>query len=203
MTKIFCIGFHKTGTNSLGEALTCLGYKVCGVRHDLLPSLKNDEDSTIMEIVKGFDAFKDNPWPVLFKKLDTLFPGSKFILSLREETGWIRSIVNHFNSTPSEMIQFIYHHPYPAGNENDFLSVYLKHNEEVLEYFSNRPQDLLVLNLDHKSGWEPLCHFLGHPVPEIPFPHSNKGAYTMLGKKIKRFRKGVSAKLRSFRNPDS
>ena len=28
--KIFCIGFHKTGTTSLGQALEALGYRVCG-----------------------------------------------------------------------------------------------------------------------------------------------------------------------------
>ena len=28
--KIFCIGFHKTGTKSLGLALGILGYKVTG-----------------------------------------------------------------------------------------------------------------------------------------------------------------------------
>lgn len=30
MSKIFCIGFHKTGTKSLGTALDILGYRVCG-----------------------------------------------------------------------------------------------------------------------------------------------------------------------------
>ena len=29
-SKVFCIGFHKTGTSSLGAALKILGYKVCG-----------------------------------------------------------------------------------------------------------------------------------------------------------------------------
>ncbi len=28
--KIFCIGFQKTGTTSLGRALELLGYRVCG-----------------------------------------------------------------------------------------------------------------------------------------------------------------------------
>ena len=33
-------------------------------------------------------------------------------------------------------------------------------------------EDLLVWNL--KDGWEPLCKFLGKPVPEGPIPHDNK-----------------------------
>lgn len=24
------------------------------------------------------------------------------------------------------------------------------------------------------SGWEPLCEFLGKPVPDVPFPHLNE-----------------------------
>ena len=27
---------------------------------------------------------------------------------------------------------------------------------------------------DFKDGWEPLCNFLGYPVPDVPFPHENK-----------------------------
>jgi hypothetical protein len=26
------------------------------------------------------------------------------------------------------------------------------------------------------DGWEPLCRALDLPVPEVPFPHKNKGA---------------------------
>ena len=33
-------------------------------------------------------------------------------------------------------------------------------------------EDLLVWNL--KDGWEPLCTFLGKPIPEGPIPHENK-----------------------------
>lgn len=30
-----------------------------------------------------------------------------------------------------------------------------------------------LLVYDVRSGWAPLCHFLGVPVPETPFPHVN------------------------------
>ena len=33
-------------------------------------------------------------------------------------------------------------------------------------------EDLLVWNLE--DGWEPLCTFLGKPIPESPIPHDNK-----------------------------
>ena len=31
------------------------------------------------------------------------------------------------------------------------------------------PERLLTYNV--KSGWEPLCKFLGKPIPSIPFPN--------------------------------
>lgn len=34
------------------------------------------------------------------------------------------------------------------------------------------PEQLLEFNLD--DGWEPLCRFLGVPIPDLPFPHHNK-----------------------------
>ena len=41
------------------------------------------------------------------------------------------------------------------------------------EYFAGRPDDLLVMSVTEGEGWEVLCPFLGHAVPEAPFPHLN------------------------------
>lgn len=203
LMKVFCIGFQKTGTTSIESAMTSLGFRVCGVRFDLIPGIEAKDYSGIWKVVDSFDAFRDNPWPLLYKELDARYPGSKFILTIRDESSWIRSVINHFNSTPSEMIQLVYSHPFPAGHEEDFIRIFRQHNQDVQDYFSGRQQDLLVLNLSQHSDWDSFCTFLGVPIPPIPFPHQNKGAYTFFGKKIKRFRKKINAKLRSFRNPDS
>jgi hypothetical protein len=49
------------------------------------------------------------------------------------------------------------------------ISVFNQHNEEVKQYVP--PEKLLVYSV--KEGWEPLCAFLGVPVPDMPFPHLN------------------------------
>jgi hypothetical protein len=49
------------------------------------------------------------------------------------------------------------------------ISVFNRHNEEVKNYVP--PEKLLVYSV--KEGWEPLCAFLGVPVPDMPFPHLN------------------------------
>lgn len=35
---------------------------------------------------------------------------------------------------------------------------------------------LQVLEFSVKQGWEPLCEFLGVPVPDVPFPRVNSTA---------------------------
>jgi hypothetical protein len=44
----------------------------------------------------------------------------------------------------------------------------------VHDYFRERPDDLLVLNICAGEGWERLCPFLGQDVPGIPFPWANR-----------------------------
>ncbi|HYD90872.1 MAG TPA: sulfotransferase [Flavobacterium sp.] len=201
--KVFCIGFHKTGTNSLGEAWQLLGYEVCGVRHDLLPALSENNFDAVEAIVNQFDAFKDNPWPVLYRQLDEKYPGSKFILTIREERSWIKSIVNHFADKPSEMIRYIYGVPYPSGNEEIFISKYRQHHLAVTTYFRNRKNDLLILQLPDENAWHKICEFLGHDIPPVPFPHANKGAYTFFGKIKKYILKRIRSRIRALRNPDT
>lgn len=45
-----------------------------------------------------------------------------------------------------------------------------KHHEDVKAYV---PSDKLLI-FEASEGWEPLCKFLGVPVPNEPFPHLNK-----------------------------
>jgi hypothetical protein len=200
MTKIFCIGFQKTGTTSLGEAFEKLGYKVCGVYHELLPDLVKGDFEKIKDVAEGYDVCKDNPWPVLYQRLDQFFPGSKFILTIRDEKAWIKSVVNHFDSKPSEMIRFIYGVSFPTGNEELFLNRYRKHNQDVIDYFKNRPGDLLIIDLEKEDAWKKLCALLQFPVPSFPFPHANKGAYTLPGKWWQYVWKRVRARWRDRRN---
>ena len=48
----------------------------------------------------------------------------------------------------------------------------------MLEYFRERPKDLLVLNVCAGEGWEKLCPFLNKERPDVPFPYLNKaGSY--------------------------
>jgi len=180
--KVFGVGFHKTGTSSLGRALRRLGYRVCGPvgvsRNDISSVAKR----LAFEKIEEYDAFQDNPWPVLYKELDEHCEKSKFILTIREREEWIESIVSHFGGTSTPMRKWIYGEGDPLGNEKIYLDEYRSHNKKVKEYFQGRPGDLLTLRVTDGEGWDKLCSFLDHPVPGDPFPHHRSVASRRLGK---------------------
>lgn len=175
--KVFGIGFQKTGTTTLKFALYELGYDVKGGGFELVPELRKGNLEPAFRVVDAFDAFEDHPWPNLYQELDAYCPGSKFILTLRDEESWIKSVVNHFGFVPDIMQKYTYGAAFPAGYEDVYRERYRRHNAAVRAYFADRPGDLLELNLFEDAGWARLCDFLGKPVPNADFPHLNKGSY--------------------------
>jgi hypothetical protein len=184
--KVFCIGFHKTGTTSLELALIKLGYRVTGSFGTKDPDIAGKVHAMAYAMVDQFDAFEDNPWPVLYQELDQRYPGSKFILTRRPAEAWIQSQLRDFASTETPMRRWIYGEDAgcPAGNEDTYIARYERHNREVLEYFADRASDLLIFDLPKGDGWDKLCPFLGHEVPDEPFPHANKASWS---RKIKNY----------------
>lgn len=172
--KVFCIGFHKTGTTSLGVALSMLGYKVAGAMGVRDSHIAVNVMTLASRVAEDHDAFQDNPWPIIFREMDQRFPGSKFVLTVRDPDLWIDSVIRHFGNKETEMRKWIYGVGSPVGNENIFLDRYRAHQRDVINYFADRPNDLLVMDLRAGDGWDKLCPFLGHAVPAHPFPHMNK-----------------------------
>ena len=174
--KIFCIGFHKTGTRSLGRALTILGYKVHFQTNTQDMNIADNITDIIDNMDMSYDAFIDNPWALMFKRIDQNYPGNRYILSLRSTEHWIGSVVRYFGEKTTPMREHIYGMGAgsPVGNETIYIERYEQHNQEVMNYFSKRPNDLLVMNFENGDDWRMLCPFLDLPIPPQPFPHLNK-----------------------------
>ena len=172
-TRVFGIGFHKTATTSLKRALEHYDYKVTG------PDGTDDRDiaknvlSLCFDLADRFNGFQDNPWPIVYRDMDARYPGSKFVLTTRPTDRWIKSVVEHFGTSDTSMREWIYGVGHPAGNEDIYVARYERHNREVIEYFADRPDDLLVLKITEGDGWEELSPFLGLPIPEVEFPRAN------------------------------
>jgi hypothetical protein len=90
----------------------------------------------------------------------------------------MRSVVGHFGPRSTPMREWIYGPGLgsPIGHEELYLERYRRHNREVLEYFADRPGDLVVMDITKGDGWEVLCPFLGLDVHDGPFPHSNSAS---------------------------
>jgi sulfotransferase family protein len=177
--KIIGVGFQKTGTSTLREALTMLGYRVKDTSsRPLIPILKGDYGK-VVRMLENYDAVEDTPWYMIYKELDRLIPGSKFILTIRDPESWYKSVNDHIANLRDANHEYIYGRGkgLPKDDKEHTINVYQKHNKEVLHYFKNRPNDLLVIDFSKGEDWQVLCEFLGRNVPSHPFPHYNKSDF--------------------------
>ena len=156
------------------RALEILGYRVTGPNgvHDR--NIKQNLDRMTTRLSKKYDSFQDNPWPIVYKKMDALYPKSKFILTGRDPDIWIESQVRHFGKACTPMRELIYGVGCPEGNEQRYIDTLVYHNHCVFEYFNDREEDFLAMDITRGDGWQKLCAFLGKPTPSVPFPHANK-----------------------------
>jgi hypothetical protein len=177
-SKVICIGWHKTGTSTMGDALLTLGYTVTGAREDLAYSLLGGDIQPALEVARKFEALQDIPWAALFKELDLAFPNSKFILTLRDDQAWLNSAKKHFKDGNIKLHEWLYGDGVLEGNEDLYLERFKSHNQGVKEYFKNRSDDIIVMDFKQGDAWEKLCTFLDVPVPKKAFPHSNKGKHS-------------------------
>ena len=178
--KIFGIGLNKTGTTTLGVCGTHLGLRCSSCDASLLEDYVLRKNFTrIKQKVKEFDLFEDWPWPLIYEELDQLYPGSKFILTVRKsDLVWLESLKKHSMRTKplSHCRKLAYGYNFPHKKEQEHLDFYNRHNERVRAYFKGRSSDFLELCWEKGDGFEELCSFLNFEVPDMPLPHANKAA---------------------------
>jgi hypothetical protein len=185
--KIFCVGFYKTGTTTLFEALKVLGYRtINGDKPGSYPGA--DDGATLLRRIEAgdydlptfglFDAFTDNPYFNLWRQIYDRFPTARYILTVRDETKWIESCVRFYRNRrirPMRVWMFGAHADpsRDAASRRAWLDAYRAHNAAVRAHFASRPGQFLELNIVREPRWNELCAFLGVPVPDRPLPHAN------------------------------
>lgn len=184
--KLFGIGFPRTGTSSLHQALQMLGYKSLHFADDERTAEQIKAADYRLDVLDHHDAVSDTPIPAIFAQLDATWPGSKFILTTRNLDSWIRSCrhaaFNHPGQRPAPGCVREYYRTLLYGavafQEDRFAWVYRRHLRDVKAHFSgaNRKR-LLVLDFTEGDGWTKLCRFLKRPVPSEPFPHQNRSRF--------------------------
>ena len=169
--KIFGIGANRTGTTSLTEALKILGFRSTSdwSHHQEMAKLliRNRFDFPFLEEI---DCIADLPIPSIYPELDREFPGSKFILTLRDVQSWLVSQRRHHARVHGPVFENALLYGVWRFDAEIFERRYQEHNERAMKYFAERPHDFLVLDICAGEGWDKLCPFLGVPPPDVAFP---------------------------------
>lgn len=178
--KYICVGNSKTATSSLQHAFHILGYACIGYSHKYFHNAIIN-DKSILDHLNNFSFVKDWPWKHFYKDIDKKYK-CKFILTLRNEDDWAKSFSNHIRKeVPCELKNKLRKIVY-GFDPKDYLDnhrfliekIYHKNNQDVFDYFKNRPDDLLVTNIFNGDAWEDLCKFTNKEIPDAQFPHDNK-----------------------------
>lgn len=178
-TKVFGIGWAKTGTTSLGDAFEILGYKRMQMRLDLVIALIENRRDEVFAVTDAYDAFEDWPWSLLYEEMAERYPDAKFILTLRAPEAIANSyhkMVGRTIKKPPRMDE-IRRYLYGFDPEYDpperIVERVQAHNAAVRAYFANQPDRLLEVDWARGDGWQELCNFLDHDIPNTTFPHAN------------------------------
>jgi hypothetical protein len=125
------------------------------------------------------------------------YPDAKVVLTVRDAAAWYGSAASTiFRPMPAPIVWLMklsalfskrmrgtldcYHYAQDIVHKGFFenkihdpaacQAIFDAWNEEVKRTVP--PEKLLIFQV--KDGWEPLCRFLGVPVPDEPFPRSNE-----------------------------
>ena len=196
--EVIGAGFGRTGTLSLKHALERLGLEKCHHMVEVAASL--EQVAAWQAIASGaspdwdrvFDGYRAAcDWPACdhFESLVEHYPEARVVLTLRDEARWYDSVAETIYAASAEFPRLVERLVPRIGRFNRMVSatvwdgtfggrfedrdhaiaVYRDHIERVKRTVP--PERLLVFEV--REGWEPLCRFLGRPVPDEPFPHLN------------------------------
>ncbi|MCP2729838.1 sulfotransferase family protein [Limnofasciculus baicalensis] len=184
--KVFGIGMANTENASLTMALNQLGIHVL---HSL------NEEIILKELMAGkynlsifneFDGITATAVAPFFPQLDQMFPDSKFILTVRDRESWLKSVEETWqikdirdglDNEPKNQIRILQRvaifGTYKFNRER-LSYIYDLHYKTVMEYFKDRPESLLIIDICGGEGWEKLCPFFKSPLVDAPFPFKSK-----------------------------
>jgi hypothetical protein len=193
--EVIGTGLGRTGTKSMHTALNRLGFGPC---HHMVEVLTHPEtmplwigaaqgDRNWDRIFEGYRSMVDWPGARYWRELIDYYPDAKVLHTTRDAESWFESTQKSIFS-PMSLERFKDRGqggPFPEFfgamlgdlrdrlNDRDFLIDYFHRHEAEVK--ATIPADRLLI-FPVGSGWEPLCEFLGVPVPDEPYPSENSRA---------------------------
>jgi len=189
--EIVGAGYGRTGTDSLREALTILGFGPCHHMHEIRDNPEKAQpwhdhfcSDTPLDLDLLFDGYRSQvDWPGahLWRESADRYPEAKVILSTRDPEAWWESYsktIKIFRET--EMPQEAPHMRQIQEFVDAFLGDRFETKDRAIADFEAHAAEVKaaipaerVLTYELGSGWKPLCAFLGVPVPDGAYPHTN------------------------------
>jgi hypothetical protein len=201
--KIIGAGFGRTGTTSLQAALEQLGFGPCYhmtevIKHpdhaDVWMAAASGQPVNWDSILGSYGSAVDFPASTFYAKLLERYPDAKVVLTVRDPDRWYESCLKTIHAISQDLpmrwmgglvprVGKVLRMASAVEWQGEFggrfrdkehaIGVYNRRNDEVRRRV---PADKLLV-FDVAEGWEPLCRFLGVPVPEgVPFPRLNDTA---------------------------
>jgi hypothetical protein len=163
------------------------------------------------DLFADYQSAVDFPTCIYYDKLLEQYPEAKVVLTTRDPEAWYESTQKTIlGNRPSiwQALKITFQLPFSQKQRRKIRIGY--HNRKLLRehVFGGNPQNreqaienfnahvdkvkktvpanqLLVFEV--KDGWEPLCNFLGVPIPDQPFPRTNRRSeYRDLIKTVKK-----------------
>ena len=164
MNKVFGVGLGRTGTKSFASAMKTLGFNF----------LHMPRESRLW--LGRYDGANDIVVADNYKRLDRKFPNSKFILTIRDKESWLKSIARKSLNKPRTRDGKRKPGRFRQGefliDLETYSSRYDNHVADVLDYFKDRPNDLLIFDVIGGDSWDKLCPFVCKKVIRHKlFPH--------------------------------
>lgn len=140
------------------------------------------------QLLGHVEAVTDFPAAVFVEELVHAYPNAKVVLTLRDVDAWYQSmqqtIIKQTYSTLGTLMGWIDPELFGEANQmcrmgfdglfdDDFEKNGKKAFEEHYELVRRVVPADNLLEWKPQDGWEPLCKFLGKPVPSTPFPKAN------------------------------
>lgn len=165
------MGYRRSGSRSLAEALSCLGFRSIHWRADdgrTTDQIIKYNKELHLPLLSGYDeyaAFFDYPIYTEYHELHRHYPEARFICTYRDPVdiaeSWQRKCERHQWET-GIWVDGIYR---PTTTEcKDIAEAHYTAMELIARNNDN------FLTMDVRVGWKPLCDFLGLRVPLQMFP---------------------------------
>ncbi|HET6906790.1 MAG TPA: sulfotransferase [Rhodanobacteraceae bacterium] len=186
--RIIGAGLGRTGTKSLKLALEQLLGAPCYHMSEVFQhpehiphwhAAARGEMPDWHALFAGYGAAVDWPAGSFWPEISEAFPDALVVLTARDAQSWWESAhatifqaMKRVDNDPwREMIDEMFRSRFtPAlDDEAACVAAYERHVAHVRD---NAPK-ARFLEWSPRDGWQPLCHALGVPVPDAPFPHAN------------------------------